>query len=72
MVIKKAVDHIVCLAHKCFHVNIPRPIKEAGEIWLGYLVTIGDRVTFRVEECDFTGSLPWIWGKLIDIRYAFV
>jgi len=72
MVIKKAVDNIVCLVHKCFHVDIPRPTEETDEEWLGSLVNIGDVVTFRVEECDFTGSLPYIRGKLIDIRYGFV
>jgi len=72
MVIKKAVDHTVCLDYKCFHVAIPRPTEETDEETLGSLVNIGDRVTFRVEECDFTGSLPYIWGRLIDLRYPFV
>jgi len=72
MVIKKAVDHIVCLVHKCFHVDIPTPTEEKDEEWLGSLVNIGDMVTFRVEKCDFTGSFPYMWGKLIELRYAFV
>jgi hypothetical protein len=71
MVIKKAVDHIVCLVHKRSHVAIPRPTEETDEEWRGSLVSIGDRVTFRVEECDFTGSLPYIRGKLIDLRYVW-
>jgi hypothetical protein len=29
-------------------------------------------VTFRVEVYDFTGSIPYIRGKLISLRYAFV
>jgi hypothetical protein len=70
MVIKKAVDHIVCLVHKCSLVDIARPTEET-DVLLGSLVNIGNRVTFRVEECDFTGSLPYIWGKLRDLRYVW-
>jgi hypothetical protein len=29
-------------------------------------------VTFCVEMCDFTGSLPYIRGRLINSRYVFV
>jgi len=72
MVIKTAVNHIVCLVHRCFHVAVPRPTKETAEEWHGTLVNIGDGVTFRVEVCDFTGSLPDIQEKLIDLRYSFV
>lgn len=69
---KKGVDHIGCLVHKCFHIAIPRSTEEADGDWLGTSVNIGDMVTFRVEECDFTGSLPYIQGKLINSRYAFI
>jgi hypothetical protein len=62
---KKGVNHISCLVHKYFHVAIPRPTEETS-------VHIGDQVTFIVEVCDFTGSLPYIRGKLINLRYAFV
>lgn len=72
MVIKKTVDYIVCLVHKCFHVAIPRPTEETDAEWLRTLVNGGDRVTFTVEECDYTGSPPDIQGKIIDIRYGFV
>ena len=72
MGMKKAVDHIVCLAHKCFHVTVPRPIVETNEVWIGSLVNVGEGVTFRVEVCDFTGSLPYIRGKLRGLRYAHV
>jgi DNA-directed RNA polymerase I subunit RPA43 len=65
---KKSVDHIGCLVHKCFHVSIPRSAEEADEEWLGSALNIGDQVTFTVEVCDFTGSLPYIRGKLIDLR----
>jgi len=63
MVTKKAVDHIVCLVHKFFHVALPRPTEETNGEWLGTLANTGDRVTFKVEVCDFTGSLPDIRGK---------
>jgi hypothetical protein len=69
---KKGVNHIGCLVHKCFHVSIPRPTEKTNEEWLGTSVNIGDVVTFCVEVCDFTGSLPYIRGRLINIRYAFV
>jgi hypothetical protein len=72
VVIKKGVDDIFCLVHKCFHVYIPRLTKEIDEEWFGTLVNIGDQVTFRVEVYDFTGSIPYIRGKLISLRYAFV
>jgi hypothetical protein len=62
-VIKKGVENIVCLVHKCFQVAIPRPTEKTDE-WLEISVNIGDQVTFKVEEYDFTGSLPYIQGKL--------
>jgi hypothetical protein len=67
---KKGADHIGCLVHKCFHVSIPRSIEETDEEWPGTSVNIGDQVTFVVEACDFTGSLPYIRGKLMGSRYA--
>lgn len=69
---KKGVNHIGCLVHKCFHVSIPRPAEKTNEEWLGTLVNIGDQVTFCVEVCDFTGSLPYIRGRIINFRYVFV
>jgi len=42
------VDHIVCLVYKCFYVAILRPTEETNEKWLGTLLNIGSRVTFRV------------------------
>jgi hypothetical protein len=71
-VIKKDVDHIVCLVHKCCHVAIPSPTEEKDEEWPGTLVNMGDQVTFRVVVCDFTGSLLYSQGKLINLRYAIV
>jgi hypothetical protein len=53
-------------------VSIPRSTEETDEEWLGTSVNIGDQVTFTVEMCDFTGSLPYIRGKLLDSRYAFI
>jgi hypothetical protein len=67
---QKCVNHIGCLVHKYFHVTIQRPPEETE--WLGTSVNIGDQVTFCVEVCDFTGSLPYIRGKLINLRYVFV
>jgi hypothetical protein len=69
---KKSVSHISCLVHKRFHVAIPRPTEETDEEWLWSSVNVGDQVTFSVEACDFRGSLPYIRGKLINLRYAFV
>ena len=69
---KNGVNHIGCMVHKCFYIAIPRPTEETDEEWLGTSVNIGDQVTFSVEECDFTESLPYIRGKLINLRYAFV
>ncbi|PNF27379.1 hypothetical protein B7P43_G18315 [Cryptotermes secundus] len=63
---KKSVDHIGCLVHKCFHVSVPRSMDETDEKWPGTSVNIGDQVTFTVEACDFTGSLPYIRGKLLN------
>jgi len=69
---KKGVDYVGCLVHKCFHVAIPGPTEETDEEWLGTLVNIGDQVTLTAEVCDFTGNLPYIQGKLINLCYAFV
>jgi hypothetical protein len=65
---QKGVNHIDCVVHKCFRVVIPRPTEETNEEWLGTLVNIGEQVTFEVEVCDFTGSVPYFRGRLI--RYA--
>jgi hypothetical protein len=67
---QKDVDQIVCVVHKCFPVVIPRPTEETGEEWLGPLLNIGEQVTFKMEVCDFTGTLPYFQGRLI--RYAYV
>jgi hypothetical protein len=69
---KRSVNHIGCLVHKCYHVSIPKPAEKTSDEWLGTLVNIGDQVTFCVEMCDFTGSLPYIRGRLINSRYVFV
>jgi len=66
------VSHISCLVHKCFYVVILRPTEETDEEWPGTSVNEGDQVTFSVEACDFTGSLSYMRGKLINLRYAFV
>ncbi|PSN34383.1 hypothetical protein C0J52_22271 [Blattella germanica] len=36
------------------------------EEWLGESVGIGDRVTFSVKLCDFTGNLPYLQGTLMS------
>ncbi|XP_069697755.1 uncharacterized protein Polr1F [Periplaneta americana] len=65
---KKSSDHIGCLVHKYFNVSLPRPNDELDENWPWSSLNIGDEVTFKINFCDFTGRLPYIRGKLLDVR----
>lgn len=66
---KKSKDHIGVLVHSFFNVSIPRPRNdtECPKNWIGFNVDIGQTVIFEVVKVNFSGRLPFIKGKLIDL-----
>ncbi|XP_014271403.1 DNA-directed RNA polymerase I subunit RPA43 [Halyomorpha halys] len=66
---KKSKDHIGVLVHSFFNVSIPRPRNdtECPKNWIGFDVNIGQTVIFEVVKINFSGRLPFIKGKLIDL-----
>ncbi|XP_026279766.1 nucleolar protein dao-5 [Frankliniella occidentalis] len=65
---KISKDHVGVLLYQRFNISCPRPSSESrSEKWLGNQVSMQQEVTFKVKEANFSGTLPFLKGKLLSV-----
>ncbi|KAK3918777.1 DNA-directed RNA polymerase I subunit RPA43 [Frankliniella fusca] len=65
---KISKDHVGVLLYHRFNISCPRPSSESrSSKWLGNQVSMHQEVTLKVKEANFSGTLPFLKGKLLSV-----